>query len=433
MSKEKGHAIGVVGLQFGDEGKGKIVDLLSSEYDYVVRYQGGDNAGHTLYHNGKKCVLRSIPSGIFNTAGIIAPGVVVNPALLLEEISSIENLKGESLKGKLFISTQANVIFDFHIEWDKLCEKLREKSKIGSTLRGIGPAYADKNARIGMKLIDLFDVEKLNRRLKVNLQLKNPIFEKYGFSPFVPEQLSEKYNKLIHQLKPYLVDYYSFITEKMKEGSSFLLEGSQGLLLDIDLGTYPFVTSSNIASAILHGGYMPAKSIKKLIGVVKAYTTRVGEGPLITELGESEKEIEETVRERGHEYGSNTARARRIGWLDLKALSYSIQVVGIDEIVLTLVDVFNGFETIKVCTDYEDLSGRKLLFPEATHLFEQNKVKPIYKVFKAWNENYSNISKYEDFSPEFKEFVSFIEDYLKLKVSAVSFGRHKEESVFKIN
>ncbi|AFO51644.1 adenylosuccinate synthetase [Candidatus Mycoplasma haematolamae str. Purdue] len=415
------------GLQFGDEGKGKLVDLFSSSFDYVVRYQGGDNAGHTIYHKGEKCVLRSIPSGIFNTSALIAPGTVVNPFLLLEEISKLEKLTEGSLKGKLFVSTQANVILDFHIEWDRLCEELREDSKIGSTLRGIGPAYADKSSRIGLKFTDLFDKEELRARLDLNLKLKNPIFQKYGYKTFDVDELVKRYNEVAQLLSPYLVDYDTFLTEKLSDNKKFLLEGSQGLLLDVDLGTYPFVTSSNIISSAFHGAYLSPQLIDHFFGVVKVYTTRVGEGPLLTELTEEEKEMAELIRERGNEYGSNTKRPRRIGWLDLNALKYSIRVGGITQIALTLVDVFNGFDTFKVCIGYENELGERVRFSSS---FSRH-LKPVYREFKSWYEDFSKVEHYSQLPKELQEFVNFLELSLQVKVSIVSFGKNKEDHVIK--
>ncbi|RAO95122.1 adenylosuccinate synthase [Mycoplasma wenyonii] len=424
----------LVGLQFGDEGKGKIVDLLSSSYDYVVRYQGGDNAGHTIYYKGEKCVLRSIPSGIFNTSAIIAPGVTVNPILLLEEIATLESLLRQSLKGKLFIALQANVIFDFHVEWDKLCEKLRGDSKIGSTLRGIGPAYSDKSARLGLKLVDLLNKESMKERLEMNLKLKNPVFERYGFESFDSGKLSEKYFEIANQLKDYFIDYYSFISKELSKNKSFLLEGSQGMLLDIDLGTYPFVTSSNIASSMYHGAYLPINSLGKIIGTCKIYTSRVGAGPLPTEFTEAEKHIEELIREKGREYGSNTARPRRLGWLDLNALKYSITLAGVTELSLSLVDVLSkdNLSSFKVCVGYKDKKNEPIGFSEIIggncSLAE---VTPIYKEFSCWEEDYSKITKYSDFSKEFRSFVEFLESELGIKVSIISFGKNKDDHIYR--
>ncbi|AHC39842.1 adenylosuccinate synthase [Mycoplasma ovis str. Michigan] len=424
----------LVGLQFGDEGKGKIVDLLSSSFDYVIRYQGGDNAGHTIYHQGEKFVLRTIPSGIFNTSAIIAPGVTVNPFLLLEEISTLEKLLGHNLKGKLFIALQSNVIFDFHIEWDKLCEKLRGCSKIGSTLRGIGPAYADKSARLGLKFVDLFNKDNLKEKLEMNLRLKNPVFEKYGCDLFESNELAERYFKVAEQLKDYFVDYYSFISKEISSNKSFLLEGSQGILLDIDLGTYPFVTSSNIVSSIYHGAYLPVNSLGKIMGACKVYTSRVGSGPLPTEFKEEEKEIEELIREKGREYGSNTVRARRLGWLDLSALKYSIALTGVTELTLSLVDVFvkDNFPKFKVCIGYKNQNNEKVSFSEIVggkHFGKE--IIPVYKEFECWNDNYSKITKFADFSTEFRNFVEFLESELSIRISLISFGKNKDDHVFR--
>ncbi|AFN65303.1 adenylosuccinate synthetase [Mycoplasma wenyonii str. Massachusetts] len=424
----------LIGLQFGDEGKGKIVDLLSSSYDYVVRYQGGDNAGHTIYHKGEKCVLRSIPSGIFNTSAIIAPGVTVNPFLLLEEIASLEKLLGSSLKGKLFIALQANVIFDFHIEWDKLCEHLRGGSKIGSTLRGIGPTYADKSARLGLKFFDLFNKEGMKGRLEMNLKLKNPIFEKYGFQVFDSEELSERYSQVAEKLRDYFINYYSFSAQELANNKSFLLEGSQGMLLDIDLGTYPFVTSSNISSSIYHGAYLPVNSLGKIIGACKIYTSRVGSGPLPTEFKEGEKEIEEIIREKGREYGSNTARPRRLGWLDLNALRYSINLAGVTELSLSLVDVFSksNFPSFKVCTGYRGKDNQSISFSEViSGMYPEEDLTLLYKEFSCWEEDYSKITKFSDFSQEFRNFIEFLESELGIKISIISFGKNKEDHVFR--
>ncbi|CCE66585.1 adenylosuccinate synthase [Candidatus Mycoplasma haematominutum] len=430
MFKFSGQVVVLVGLQFGDEGKGKLVDLISSHFDYVVRYQGGDNAGHTIYYKGQKCVLRSVPSGVFHTSAVIAPGTVVNPFLLLEEIAKLEALLGDSLEGKLLLANQSNVICDFHLEWDKLCEQLRGAAKIGSTLRGIGPAYADKSARIGLKFMDLTDKAVMRERLKLNLELKNPIFQKYGFNTYELSEVIQKYSEVAEKLKPYLIDYYSFIAAEIRKDKTFLLEGSQGILLDIDLGTYPFVTSSNIVSSVNSGAFFPGSAVSTIIGVVKVYLTRVGEGPLVTELTSGERQIEEIIRERGHEYGSNTQRARRIGWLDLNLLKYSIKIGGITELALTMVDVFNQLDSFKVCIGYKTEEGQRME-ESVNPVLMKEKIIPEYRSFKAWTEDFSKVRRYEDFSPEFREFVDFLEGECSIPISIISFGKNKTDSIFK--
>lgn len=413
--------VALIGTQFGDEGKGKLIDFLSHDFDYVVRYQGGDNAGHTINIDGNKYILKLIPSGIFQTKAIIAPGTIVNPITLLQEIDSLSCLG--NLSNKLFVSDLAHVIFDFHIEWDKLCEKIRGKHAIYSTYRGIGPCYSDKSARFGVRICDLMNYECLVEKLKINLELKNPLFAKFGLPVFDAEVVAKKYYELGQKIKPFLINYYDFFLKETSLKKKFLFEGSQGMLLDLDCGTYPYVTSSNIVGSLMHGAYLSPHKINRIIGIVKCYATRVGNGEFITEL--DDKKLTSYIQEVGHEYGSVTGRPRRIGWLDLVSVKYSLNVSGVTEIALTLVDVLNNLDEIKVCVGYEENNAAI----DSDMPCKNNKISPVYKTFSSWDDDFENIKKYDDFSDNLKTYIKFLEDFLSLKITFISFGRDRQLTV----
>ncbi|NTV24726.1 MAG: adenylosuccinate synthase [Chlorobiaceae bacterium] len=420
----------LVGTQFGDEGKGKLVDYLSDKYDIVVRYQGGANAGHTICFDGKTVVLHLIPSGIFNKdcVCVIGNGVVIDPNALLEEIRKVEEL-GYDVKGRLFISHNAHLIMPYHKQLDCLSEScLSGDNKIGTTGRGIGPSYEDKFARKGIRVVDLLNREVLKEKLRDNLAAKNKLISKvYEKEEIDVEAIIGEYEAFDKVIDPYVTNTQLYLNRQIKEGKTVLLEGAQGCLLDVDHGTYPFVTSSNPTSggACTGSGVAP-NHIGKVIGVVKAYTTRVGNGDFPTELDD---EIGEALGRIGHEYGATTGRKRRCGWIDLVALRYSLTISGVTEIALTKLDVLDTFEEIKVCTSYM-LDGKEIHdFP--TEHQTLSKVTPVYKTLKGWMASNAQAKSFDEMHEYARDYVTFLEDALEVPVTFISVGPGRDETVFK--
>ena len=420
------NSLAILGTQFGDEGKGKFVDLLSKNFDYIVRYQGGDNAGHTIVFNNKKFKLRLIPSGIFhpNKKVIIAHGTVINPITLLSEIEYLNQNKIPT--NNLIISDRCHVIFEYHIEMDYLLEKLKE-NKIGTTKRGIGPCYTDKASRFGIRICDLFNYKNLKEKITENLKIKNVLFKNFNKKTFDVEEVTKQYFEIGLKIKPYVTDTISFLHIKKREKKSFLFEGAQGLLLDIDFGTYPFVTSSNVTGLLQAGTGFP--KIDRILGIVKAYNTRVGEGPFVSEI--LNEDLAQTIRDKGNEYGTVTKRPRRIGWLDLVSLKYSINISGVTSIALTLTDVLTDLKEIFVCISYVQDNQIHQNFPPS--IDQLSKQKPIFKKFKGWNVDISKITKYEDLPIELKNYVLFIETYLNVPVKFVSVGPDRLQTIEREN
>jgi adenylosuccinate synthase len=417
----------VLGAQWGDEGKGKIVDLLSENADIVVRYQGGANAGHTVSFDGKTYILHLLPSGIFhqNVTCVIGNGVVIDPIALMDEIEMVKSA-GVDIKGRLLISHNAHLIMPYHKLLDKIYDQ--GEDKIGTTGRGIGPAYVDKYARVGIKVVDLLDREILCRKLRKNIEAKNEILEKiYGATKLDVEKIIDEYIEFDKKIDEFVTDTALYLNNAIKEKKKILLEGAQGALLDIDHGTYPFVTSSNpTAGGASTGSGIPPTKINGVIGVIKAYTTRVGEGPFPTELKD---EIGDYIREKGVEFGATTGRPRRCGWLDLVSLRYSIMINGIDKLALTKIDVLSELDEIKICVSYE-INGKKLKsFP--TNPEALSKVTPIYETLKGWKKDLSNISSYSELPAEAKEFVEAIELFTGVEISIISIGADRKQTILK--
>jgi len=417
----------VIGAQWGDEGKGKIVDLLSKQADIVARYQGGANAGHTLKFDDKTFVLHLIPSGIFHNHTIcaIGNGTVIDPLALLDEIEAVREL-GTDPKGRLFISETAHVILSYHKTLDQSREKSRGQQKIGTTGRGIGPAYIDKTSRTGVRMMDLLNEEVLTEKIRNNVDNINIILEglnhseKISADPIIEEMLD-----CGKKLEPYIIDTGDLLYEKFRQNKGILLEGAQGSLLDIDHGTYPYVTSSSPTSGgACTGTGLPPTSITHVMGIAKAYCTRVGNGPFPTELENDEGEL---IRKTGHEFGATTGRPRRCGWLDLVALKYAVRINGLNELTITKLDVLDHFEEVKLCTDYkiEDNTTRK--FPLDIQTLK--KAKPIYKTFKGWKKDTRDVSSYNGLPDEVQTYLSFIEDYLEVKIAIVSTGPARKETI----
>ncbi|WP_022855807.1 adenylosuccinate synthase [Thermodesulfobacterium thermophilum] len=414
----------VVGTQWGDEGKGKVVDVLTEQADFVVRFQGGNNAGHTLVINQKKHILHLIPSGIFrpNTVCVIGNGVVVDPEVLINEI---EKLKKEGLDispKKLVISEKAHTIMPYHKALDIAREAKAAQNKIGTTCRGIGPCYEDKVARKGFRLIDLTYPETFKEKLKKVLEEKNFLLSYLNAEPLRFEEIYEKYLAFGEYLKPYLADVSQLLWNAQKAGKNILFEGAQGTFLDIDHGTYPYVTSSNtVAGNACCGSGLGPTEINSVLGIVKAYTTRVGEGPFPTELNDESGEL---LRERGGEYGATTGRPRRCGWLDLVMVKTAVRLNGLTNIAITKLDVLSGLKSIKLCVGYKYEGQTIDFFP--SDLEKLKKVEPIYQELPGWEEDISQIKNFDALPETTKNYIKFIEKYLEVPIALLSLGPERE-------
>ncbi len=416
----------LVGAQWGDEGKGKITDYLAGHSRLVARYQGGNNAGHTVVIGEKKIFLHLLPSGVLHkeSLSLIGGGTVIDLEALLKEIRSIEDM-GYSLKERLFIDYRAHIVFPYHKLLDRLREESAQGKKIGTTGKGIGPAYEDKYARRGIRIGDLLDEKYFLERLEYITKEKNLILEKiYNHPPIDIEELKASFINYRKEISQYITDGTTLLYEVIKEGGKILMEGAQGIMLDIDHGTYPYVTSSNpVTGGVSIGCGVPTKFIEKTIGVTKAYTTRVGGGPFPTELKD---EIGTLLREKGGEYGVTTGRPRRCGWLDLVALKYAVKVSGIDALALTKLDVLSGFNSVKVCVEYE--TRERESFPYNT--LRLSNVNPIYKELPGWEEFDSRVKTREELPTNAKKYIEFIEDYLGIPVEIISTGAKREETIY---
>lgn len=418
----------VVGAQWGDEGKGKIVDLLSDSVDIVARYQGGANAGHTIVIEGKKFVLHLIPSGILqnDVQCVIGNGVVIDPVALMEEIAMLEQF-GISITDRLFISHKAHLIMPYH----KMLDKARESqasAAIGTTGRGIGPAYIDKFSRSGIRIVDLLDRSVFEEKLRANIDEKNIVLKKiYDHEELDIESIIGEYLDFDTKIDPYIKDTTLLLNQAIAEGKSVLMEGAQGALLDVDHGTYPFVTSSNPTSGGACTGLgVPPTKVDSVIGVVKAYTTRVGNGPFPTELHDS---MGEHLRKVGAEFGATTGRPRRCGWLDGVALQYSVMINGIDTIALTKLDVLDDVSSIGICTGYE-VNGKMLRsFP--ANVEDLAKVKPHYQFFEGWNCSLAGIKRFEDLPKQAQDYIAAIEKIAGAKVGIVSLSPDRADTIIR--
>lgn len=419
----------IIGAQWGDEGKGKIVDLLSADTKYVVRYQGGANAGHTLKFDDTTIVLHLIPSGMFNgnSTCIIGNGVVIDPIALVEEIREIEQLD-TSLKDRFYISSSAHVILPYHKVLDQVKEKNRGSDAIGTTGRGIGPAYVSKVSRIGIRMGDLLHPERLEEKIRKNLADINTALDSvYGEEKLSAEKMISDLKPAVEVLTPYICNTSDVLHKAVDNNESILLEGAQGSLLDVDHGTYPYVTSSNpTAGGACTGSGIPPTAITHALGITKAYCTRVGNGPFPTELND---EAGEKLREKGQEFGATTGRPRRCGWLDLVALKYAVKLNGMNELALTKLDVLDDFDTIKVCTHYSSDGEKSEVFPldcEDVELLE-----PVYKSFKGWNSSTRDIDNFDDLPTEARDYIKFIEDFIGVKFKIVSTGPKRTETIIR--
>ncbi len=417
----------VVGSQWGDEGKGKIVDWLSEQADVVIRFQGGHNAGHTLVIDGKIYKLRLLPSGIVRKGkiSVIGNGVVVDPWALIDEIQEIKD-KGVNINvDNLIISESANLILPFHREMDEIREDAAGKGKIGTTRRGIGPAYEDKVGRRSIRIMDLRSEKNLDQRLDLVLLHHNALRKGLGKKIFEKEKLKEELMKIAPEILKFSQPVWMKIDQFKKQKKKILFEGAQGILLDIDHGTYPFVTSSNtVASSAATGSGCGPNSINYVLGITKAYTTRVGEGPFPTEL---KNEVGELLGTRGKEFGTVTSRKRRCGWFDGVLVRQTIKISGINGIALTKLDVLDELDEINMCVNYE-LNGKKIDYLPAS-VEDQLKIKPIYKSFPGWKKSTNGIKNIDDLPDEAKNYIYAIEDFIGARISSISTSPEREDTI----
>ena len=419
--------VAVIGSQWGDEGKGKIVDWLSSEADVVVRFQGGHNAGHTLVIDGITYKLRLLPSGIVrkNKISIIGNGVVIDPWAFLDEIEEIKSKGVKVGVDNLIISESANLILPFHKEMDEIREDAAGKAKIGTTRRGIGPAYEDKIGRRSIRVMDLISEKNLDQRLETVLLHHNAIRKGLGKNIFKKDKLKRDLLKIAPEILKFSKPVWKKIYEFKKQNKKILFEGAQGILLDVDHGTYPFVTSSNtVASAAATGSGCGPNSINYVLGITKAYTTRVGEGPFPTELKDN---IGEKLGTRGKEFGTVTSRKRRCGWFDGVLVRQTIKISGIDAIALTKLDVLDELDEIKICVAYE-IDGKEIDYLPAA-VEDQLKVKPIYKSFKGWKSETKGIKKFDDLPENAKSYIKELEKFIETKVSSISTSPERNDTI----
>lgn len=417
----------IIGLQFGDEGKGKLTDYLSNNFDYIVRYQGGDNAGHSISINGNKYHVRLIPSGVFsNKKIIIGNGVVINPKILLNEINYLNENKIQV--DNLFISDKAHVIMPYHILMDELLESSKDSNnKIGTTKRGIGPCYTDKYERVGIRIQDLFDFELLKQKINLTLINKNILFKHFKYNELNIDDIANEYYEYGKQIKKYTTDTTILLQKEINDNKNILLEGAQGAMLDIEFGTYPFVTSSSPMTSLVQGTGIPYHKFNKVYGVVKAYLTRVGSGPMPTELFD---ETANKIRLAGNEFGTVTKRPRRIGWLDIPNLKYTASISGTNSIIITLLDVLTNLDEIKICTHYVDENNNEIYDYYNNDEILKN-LKPIYKTFKSWSQDITLIKKYSDLPKEAKEYIEFIKNQLNIEIEYISVGPNRDQT-FKV-
>ncbi|MBQ3634905.1 MAG: adenylosuccinate synthase [Bacteroidales bacterium] len=411
----------LLGLQWGDEGKGKVVDVLTPNYDAVTRFQGGPNAGHTLEFEGQKYVLRSIPSGIFQggKVNIIGNGVVLDPALFKIEVEQLE-ASGHDLHGRLLISRKAHLILPTHRLLDAAYEQAKGKGKIGTTGKGIGPTYTDKTSRNGLRVGDIED--NFDAKYKAAIDRHKEILSHYDFH-YDLEPIEKEWLAGLEKLKQFkFVDSEHLINNMLADGKSVLAEGAQGTMLDVDFGSYPFVTSSNtICAGACTGLGVAPRRIGEVFGIFKAYCTRVGSGPFPTEL---EDQTGETLRSLGHEFGAVTGRPRRCGWVDLVALKYAVTINGVSQLIMMKSDVLDGFDTVKACVAYEVGDRQTDELP-----FEISGVKPVYKEFKGWKTDMTKMTSESQFPKEFSDYIAFIEKFLGVPVKIVSVGPDREQTI----
>lgn len=416
----------VVGSQWGDEGKGKIVDLLGTHMDMVVRFQGGNNAGHTVVVGGKTVILHLLPSGILNKDAlcVIGPGVVVNPFVLFEEMDKLAEMGFDC--SNVRVSDRAHLLMPYHKYIDALEEIDAGAAKIGTTKNGIGPCYADKYNRIGMRVCDLKDWDVFKEKLRVILEKKNrQIIRLYDGKPFDYDEMAAQFEAIRPRLLPLIIDAVDKVNKALDAGKNVLFEGAQANMLDINYGTYPYVTSSSpTAAGVCTGAGVSPKKLDRIIGIAKAYSTRVGEGPFVTEL---DNDTGEQLRRTGNEYGATTGRPRRTGWLDLPVVKQAVTINGMTDLAITKIDILSGYDVLPVCVGYE--IGGKVYDTVPASVSDYEKAKPVYKEFPGWNEDLSNVRKYEDLPKACRDYVEFIQEYCGVKICLVSVGPDRESNI----
>lgn len=413
----------IIGAQWGDEGKGKIIDVLSKTSDFVVRFHGGNNAGHTIVNQYGKFAMHLVPSGVFNkkAVGIIANGTVLDLDVLISEIELLEK-SGVSLKNRLLISPRCHIIMPYHQLLEKLYEEAKGKGKTGTTGRGIGPVYADKVSYNGIRLFDLLDKKRFSEKLKVQLGIKNKILKSFDVKPLIQKEIEEHFFKLIEQLTQYIKEPYPTIQHAIKSKKNIMLEGAQATFLDNDWGTYPFVTASTtLSGGATAGAGIAPKEISHIIGVVKAYTTRVGDGPFPTELLDHNGHM---LRERGGEFGATTGRPRRCGWFDVELIRFAAQINGFTELAITKLDIFDGFEELKICTGYT-LNGKSVKYYDIDAA-DLDKVKPVYKTMKGWKKLSQGVKQYNQLPSEAKAYLNELEKLVGVKIRYISTGQKRD-------
>jgi adenylosuccinate synthase len=418
--------IALVGIQWGDEGKGKVTDILAENTDVVVRYQGGNNAGHTIVVGGERYALHTVPTGILypHCTPIIGPGVVVNPQVLLEELDALQDRGIDT--SRLMVSGNAHLIMPYHLELDRVTERRLGKNRLGTTKKGIGPSYADKAARIGLRVQDLLDPKIFSTKLEVALKEKNLLLTRvYGRLPMDGAAIEEEYHAYGERLRPHISDTTAFIHEALDEHKTVLLEGAQATMLDLDHGTYPFVTSSNpVAGGACAGAGIGPRDIDRIIGITKAYCTRVGSGPFPSEADPADAEL---LVEIGGEYGTTTGRKRRCGWLDAVAARYAARLNTLTELVVTKLDVLSHFESIRVCVAYEFEGDRYEDFPPNQTIF--NKCRPLYEEIPGWEQDISAARTIEDLPKQTRAFIEWVERLTDTQVGWVSVGPARDQIV----
>lgn len=417
----------IVGTGWGDEGKGKITDYLSKKFDICVRFQGGNNAGHTIKFNNNKYALNLIPSGIFNQniQNIMSNGMVIDLKALVNEIDILKS-KGFDCEN-LHISDRAHVLFPYHIQLDEIFENIKGNDKVGTTKKGIGPCYTDKSMRISLRIGDLLNKDSFYKKLSQNVEYVNKLLSIFNSKTFDVNELYNEYTSYANIIKPHIKDTSLFLMNALNENKKILFEGAQGIMLCLDHGTYPYVTSSSpsAASVALNCG-IPPQSIQKVLGITKSYTTRVGEGVFPTELF---SDISNTIRETAHEYGTTTGRARRIGWLDTVVLKHGKRISGITDLAITLLDVLTGFEKLKICTSYM-LDGKEIDYIPST-IEELNKCKPVYIELDGWYEDISNVKSFNNLPKNAKNYIHKIEEITGINVSIISVGPDRKQTIEK--
>jgi adenylosuccinate synthase len=420
----------IIGAQWGDEGKGKVVDLLADRFDIVARYQGGHNAGHSVYVGEKAFVLRLLPSGIIHEdkTCVLGNGMVIDPKAFFEEVDQMSEQGISVSPDRLKVSSRAHLIMPYHRALDHTSEERLGNEKIGTTLRGIGPAYEDKAGRRGIRVSDALSPEVLRMRIERNLEEANRIIVLYGQAPLYADQIYNEISPLVERLRPFVTETSHFFAEARKENKKILLEGAQATLLDVDHGTYPYVTSSNpTAGGASVGAGIPPHHITGVLGIVRTYATRVGEGPFPTEMLDVEEDTANLIRQRGNEYGSVTKRPRRCGWFDAVATRYAAELNGFNSIALTKLDVLDALEEIKVCVGYE-IDGQRIdTFPAVAQ--DLRNIKPIYETLEGWKSETLGVTEFKELPAKAQEYVRFLSDSIGVEIGLISTGPERDQTI----